>query len=273
MEQIFLILLAIVSIFLMQNSSTDKKEDDVNANVNAYADINDNNTDNNTDTDKYKYNNTQLLIIIVITIAGVYYYMKNKNKEVEEVKPKIETKIVNVCPSDEIDYEKIETTDYPRQGDLFFYKATNLENCKKECDKLDNCHGFVYRDDKVCWLKDGSPTIPVYNHRTNYYYKDDKEKLPELPKTATAVYSTNYISINNVDYPNPMGEILFARGNIKGCEIRCTEFPFCHGYVRRESDQSCWLKDYSVLATEGVKSPGFTYHYKAGKTKPPLPKT
>ena len=223
---------------------------------------------NNMECDNNNNDNTQTLIIAAIAIGGLYYYI-TVVKGTQD-KPKVE--LLKWCSDDTITYTKVEGTDYPRQGDLMFKRGI-LKDCKEECDKMDTCHGFVHRDDQVCWLKDNSVTTPVYNYRANYYYKPELDKLPDAKAPKGSVYSNTYVTLENVNFPDPMGEMYFARGNIKGCEERCNAYPHCHGYIRRESDQSCWLKDNSIIATEGVNDSDYSYFYKAGGKKPTLPKS
>ena len=108
--------------------------------------------------------NTKTLIIAAIAIGGLYYYIT----VVKGTKDKPKVEVLTYCPDDTISYVKVDGTDYPRQGDLMF-KRGKIQDCKEECDKMDTCHGFVYRDDQVCWLKDNSVTTPIYNYRANYW--------------------------------------------------------------------------------------------------------
>jgi hypothetical protein len=140
------------------------------------------------------------------------------------------------------------------QGDLTNWEGFkgNIDACKQECNKMENCYGFMHNQVDTCWLKNDKVTDPVYFKDRDSYYKNIK------PQSLDSFM--DYKLHKNTDYPG-QGDLTMdyrgITGDIDTCKKECNKTHLCHGFVHENN--ICWLK------SNDVKTPVIStrdYYYK-----------
>lgn len=200
-------------------------------------------------------------LISPINVSNLDYYYKPETK--------------NPPPRSTGKYNVNKNTDYPNQGDIIFENG-NIDRCKKRCDEIKGCVGFVTDNNNNCWFKNDKAIAKefTYENPKDFYYAIDDVTGKTEPLPAIRIYEnypmTDYPNQGNISQMKPnKGE---TASNIIECQNTCDNLKDCYGFAF--DGELCEFKNLNVQNPEYTFRKPKMYFYSTNEKRvnaPPGP--
>jgi hypothetical protein len=126
------------------------------------------------------------------------------------------------------------------------YSGGTVDDCKKKCDGMSDCYGFVWDNDtQSCYPKNN--LMYPYGGQLNEKDQDDT-----YIKNNYVPNPNNYsVTVDFNTWGNDLPNAAYTGGTIDECKNTCNNMEDCYGFVWEKDNSKCWPKNNQMYPYGG----------------------